>query len=164
MLMFHHLQTSLSENIVIFCFQSHRVLLINFQESVCHGMGITCSVSTGTLPNPCCSAGTKSQLQTRLCNPLPQSRMYSWGQKSGKLLRNINIKKVFGFRKPNFRVYNISSFKNFRSVEELVPPRTSKQLSGPRGVPRRAGSGPGTQSANQHQPEQTPWNQTALLS
>lgn len=116
------------------------------------------AVSPGTLPKPCCLAGTISWLQTRLCNPLPQSRMYRWGQKSGKLLRNINIKKVF------CRVYNISSFENFKSVEELVPPRTSKQLSGPRGAPRRAGSGPGTQPAHQHQPKNTPCNQTALLS
>lgn len=62
---------------------------------------------------------------------------------------------MFGFQKPNCRVYNISSFKNFKSAEELVPPRTSKQLSGLRGAPRKAGSGSGTQSAHQHQPELT---------
>lgn len=85
----------------------------------------------------------------------PGLKAYRWGQKSRKLLRNVNIKKVFGFQKPNCKVYNISSFKNFQSVEELVTPRTSKQLSGPRGAPRSAGSGPGTQSAQQHQPEHT---------
>lgn len=94
---FHHLLTFLSENIMIFCFQSHGVLQTNFQESVCHGMGMTQRVSTGTLPNPRCSAGTKPWLQTRFCNPLPQSRMYRWGKKSGDLLRNTNIEKVFGF-------------------------------------------------------------------
>lgn len=44
------------------------------------------------------------------------------GQKSGKLFRKINIKKVFGFLEANFRVYNTSSFKNVRSVQGLFFP------------------------------------------
>lgn len=44
------------------------------------------------------------------------------GQKSSKLLRKINTEKVLGFLKPNFRVYNTSSFKNVESVQGLVSP------------------------------------------
>ena len=122
MLVFHHLQTLLSENIVVLCFQSHGVLLMNYQESVCHAMGVTRSVKTGTLPSPCCSAETKLWLQTRFCNPCLKAGCTDGGQKSGKLLRKINIKKVFGFLKPNFRVYNTSSFRNVESVQGLFSP------------------------------------------
>lgn len=113
-------------------------------------MGVTRTVNTRTLPVqpkqnygfspgsaiPCLKAGCKDG-----------------GQKSGKLLRKINIKKVFGFLKRNFRVYNTSSFKNVRSVQGLFSPRkTSERLSGLRRAPTKAGSGTGTLYAHQHQP------------
>lgn len=123
MLVFHHLQTFLSENIVIFCFQSHEALLMNYQEPVCHAMGVTYSVSTGTLPSPAHAVRLKQNYGFRpgSANPCLKAGCTNGGQKPGKLLRKSNIRKVFGFLKPNVRVYNTSSFKNLKSFQGLFP-------------------------------------------
>lgn len=56
-----------------FCFQSHRVLLMNEQEPVCHATQISIWVTVSELGLcPAHTAETNLWLHIRLCNPLPR--------------------------------------------------------------------------------------------
>lgn len=114
---------------------------MKYQEPVCHAMGVTRSVNTGTLPSPCCSAETKLRLQTRFCKLLFSKQDVQMGARNqASYSENQTLKRCLVFLNlmSEFTIHQV--LKTSKVFKDFFPRKTNERLSGSRRVPIEAGS------------------------